>query len=111
MATVAIGTLQIITSELTLLETLVMPIRQANTDLILRYERLLTASEMSLIPIDQPILTRAASLCATTNLKTPDAIHAATALNIGCSLFLTNDAGLRTVPGLAVTVLKDVLNA
>ena len=105
------GTLQIITSELTLLETLVMPIRQANTDLILRYERLLTASEMSLIPIDQTILKRAASLRATTNLKAPDAIHAATALNIGCSLFLTNDAGLRTVPGLAVTVLKDVLNA
>ena len=44
------GTLQIITSEITLLETLVMPIRQSNVDLIMRYERLLTASEVSLIP-------------------------------------------------------------
>jgi predicted nucleic acid-binding protein len=38
-------------------------------------------------------------------------LHAATAVNIGCTLFLTNDSGLRTVPGLSVIVLKDVLNA
>jgi len=106
-----VGTLQIITSEITLLETLVMPIRQSNMDLIMRYERLLTASEVSLIPIDQTILKSAANLRATTNLKTPDAIHAATALNADCTLFLTNDAGLRTVSGLSVVVLKDVLNA
>lgn len=105
-----VGSLQIITSEITLLETLVMPIRQSNTDLIMRYERLLTASEVSLIPIDQTILKSAANLRATTNLKTPDAIHAATALNMGCSLFLTNDSGFRAIPGLSVVVLKDVLN-
>lgn len=106
-----VGTLQIITSEITLLETLVMPIRQSNADLVMRYERLLTASEVSLIPIDQTILKSAANLRATTNLKTPDAIHVATALNMGCSLFLTNDSGLRAIPGLSVVVLKDVLNA
>ncbi len=43
--------------------------------------------------------------------STLDAIHAATALNIGCTGFLTNDAGLRTIPGLSVVVLKDVLNS
>jgi hypothetical protein len=60
-----VGTLQVITSEITLLETLVMPIRQSNMDLIMRYERLLTASEVSLIPIDQTILKSAANLRAT----------------------------------------------
>lgn len=105
------GTIQIITSELTLLEALVMPIRQANTDLIQRYEALLFSPEISLVPVSQDILRTAANLRATTNLKTPDAIHATTALSVSCNLFLTNDCGLRTVLGLSVVVLKDILNA
>ncbi len=105
-----LGTIQIMTSELALLETLVMPIRQANTDLIRRYETLLTSSDLSLIPISQPILKSAADLRATTNLKTPDAIHAATAIATGCTIFLTNDIGFRNVPGLTTVILRDVLN-
>jgi len=102
--------IQVITSELTLLETLVMPLRNGNTDLIARYEAILLSSEISLIPISQAILKQAASIRSTTNLKTPDAIHAACALNLGCTIFLTNDAGLRNIPALPVIVLKDVLN-
>lgn len=102
--------IQVITSELTLLETLVMPLRNRNTDLIDRYEGILLSSEISLIPISQTILKQAASLRSTTNLKTPDAIHAATALNLNCTIFLTNDAGLRNIPALSVVVLKDILN-
>jgi predicted nucleic acid-binding protein len=93
------------------METLVMPIKIANTALINDYEQLLTASEIRLIPITQTILKNAANLRATTNLKTPDAIHAASAVETGCTLFLTNDASLRTIPGLSIVVLKDVLNA
>ena len=102
--------IQVITSELTLLETLVMPLRNGNTDLIDRYEGILLSSEISLIPISQTVLKQAASLRSTTNLKTPDAIHAATALNLNCTIFLTNDAGLRNIPALSVVVLKDILN-
>jgi predicted nucleic acid-binding protein len=78
--------------------------------LINAYEQFLS-SRITLFPIRDSILRLAAQLRTTSNLKIPDAIHAATALNIGCTLFLTNDAGLRTVPGLSVVVLKDVLNA
>jgi predicted nucleic acid-binding protein len=105
------GTLRIMTSELALLETLVMPIRQANTDLISRYETLLTSSEISLLPITQSILKNGAALRATANLRTPDSIHAATALDAGCTIFLTNDMGFRRVPGLSTMILQDVLNA
>jgi len=88
-----------------------MPLRNGNTDLIARYEAMLLSSEISLIPINQAILKQAASIRSTTNLKTPDAIHAASALNLGCTIFLTNDAGLRNIPALSVVVLKDILNA
>lgn len=102
--------IQVITSELTLLETLVMPLQNRNTDLIDRYERMLLSSEISLISINQSILKQAANLRSTTNLKTPDAIHAATAINQNCKIFLTNDAGLRNIPVPSVIVLKDLLN-
>lgn len=103
-------TIRLISSELLLLETLVFPIRSNNQPLIKLYEELLT-DDVQLIKINSVILRTAAEIRAVTSLKTPDAIHAATALNVDCTLFLTNDAGLRTVPGLSVTVLKDVLDA
>ena len=100
----------IVSSELLLLETLVSPLKNSNTSLIEIYEDLFR-DDIHLVAISQDILRSAANLRAITHLKTPDAIHAATALSLGCTLFLTNDGGLRTVPGLSVVVLKDVLNA
>jgi predicted nucleic acid-binding protein len=64
---------------------------------------------MRLIPITAGILRAAAQVRAATNLKTPDVIHAATALEVGCAQFITNDADLRRVTGLVVVVLKEVL--
>jgi len=70
---------------------------------------LLHSANVRLVPIARAVLERAAALRAATNLKTPDAIHAATALIEGCTLFVTNDALFRRVPGLNVTVLRDLL--
>lgn len=103
------GELEIISSELILMETLVVPLRNANNALITDYEQLLLSSEMRLIPVSQSVLRQAATLRATTNLKTPDAIHAATALSINCTQFITNDKGFRNVSGLPVVVLSEVL--
>lgn len=99
----------VISSELALMETLVLPLRNSDTDLVQTYESLLTASEMQLIPVTLSLLRGAANLRATTNLKTPDAIHAATAINAGCTLFLTNDNGFRNVTNLPVVTLREVL--
>lgn len=100
--------ISIVSSELTLMECLVVPLRNGNTLLIDTYEQLLS-SQISLVPISQTILKNAAQLRATTSLRTPDAIHAATALSQGCTLFLTNDSGFRNVPNLSVVILSEVL--
>ena len=42
-------------------------------------------------------------------MKTPDAIHAATALRADCALFITNDTDFRRVEDLPVVVLDDLL--
>jgi predicted nucleic acid-binding protein len=80
------GNPQVFSSELTLMETLVMPIRNSDTLLVDAYERLLRSPQMQLIPISQTILKEAARLRATTPfLRTPDAIHIATATTSGCT--------------------------
>ncbi|MDZ8239489.1 MAG: PIN domain-containing protein [Nostoc sp. ChiQUE01a] len=103
------GEIQIISSELILMETLVLPLKNNDTFLLNAYEELLLSENMQLVPISQPVLRQAANLRATTNLKTPDAIHAATALSVNCNQFITNDKGFRNVPGLPVIILSEVL--
>ena len=103
------GEIKIISSELILMEALVLPLRNNDTFLINAYEELLLSENMQLVPISQYILRQAANLRATTNLKTPDAIHAATALSINCNQFITNNKGFRNVPGLPVIILSEVL--
>ncbi|MGI8501698.1 MAG: type II toxin-antitoxin system VapC family toxin [Hassallia sp.] len=98
-----------VSSELILMETLVLPLRNSNSILINAYEQLLISSEMRLIPISQLILRQAANIRATTNLKTPDAIHAATALSVSCNQFITNDKGFRNVSSLPVVLLSEIL--
>ena len=102
------GQILIASSELALLETLVGPLKNGNHILAADDERLLTATEMKLLPVTANILKDAARLRAQINLKTPDAIHAATALASGCSQLITNDATFRRVTQLNVVILKEV---
>ncbi|MCC5609683.1 PIN domain-containing protein [Nostoc sp. CHAB 5834] len=103
------GEIQIISSELILMEALVLPLRNNDTFLLNAYEELLLSENMQLVPISQSVLRQAANLRARTNLKTPDAIHAATALSVNCNQFITNDKGFRNVPGLPVIILSEIL--
>lgn len=102
------GEIKIISSELILMEVLVVPLRNGNNSLVADYEELLSA-QVQLITISQSVLKQAASIRATTNLKTPDAIHAATALSVSCNQFITNDKGFRNVSSLPVVILSDIL--
>lgn len=104
------GRVSIATSELTLLEVLVKPLREGKTDLASLYRTVLLGTVgLTCLPVSRPILESAAHLRAATNLKTPDAIHAATALIHGSALFISNDAGFRRVAGLNATILSEVV--
>ena len=50
----------------------------------------------------------AAQLRARYELKTPDALHVAAALEARCEAFLTNDKGIQRVTDLRVLVLEDL---
>jgi predicted nucleic acid-binding protein len=99
-----------VTSTLTLMESLVVPLRAGNLPLAERYETLLTESHgLAMVDVDLDLLRAAAYVRAATRAKTPDAIQAATALVGGCSVFLTNDNRFPALPGLRVLALDDYL--
>ena len=102
--------IELVSSELILMETLVLPLRNKDIGLIDAYEELLLSEPMNLISVNQSILRLAANLRATTNLKTPNVIHAATAISVNCDLFLTNDQGFLNLANLPVVILSEVLN-
>ena len=103
------STIEIISSDLVLMETLIGPLKSGDAALVNAYEQLFQQAQTRLLPITHSLLRAAAQLRATTKLKTPDALHAATARQVNCALFVTNDAGFRGVPGLPLVILDDLL--
>lgn len=101
--------IDVVSSELALLEALVLPIKNNDAALVADYELALEGADISLAPITRSILRHAATLRATIKVKTPDAIHLATAQALGCSLFITNDRSLHAFTGLSITILSDLL--
>jgi uncharacterized protein len=82
-------------SALLRMECLVGPLRSGNTALAAEYEQVFSA--LIMLPIAVTVYDHAARLRATHGLKTPDALHLATALAAGCDEFWTNDNRLSKV--------------
>jgi predicted nucleic acid-binding protein len=106
------GTQAVVTSELSLLEVLVKPLQLGDIALQSLFQGTLYATPgFACVAITRQTLETAARLRTTAGLKTPDAIHAATALIEHCTLFVTNDPIFRRVPGLTVAILSEIAAA
>ncbi len=104
------GTFQAVASTVILLEVLVLPLRNHEVALAQAYrDILLSSNAITLIPVHLEIAERAAQLRANTSMRTPDAIHIATALQSGATHFITNDNRLSSIPGLQVIAMDDML--
>jgi len=103
------GQVKVITSELTLLEVLIKPLKEKDMFTAAIYRIILRHSpDVHMIPVTQTILENAANLRASLNLKTPDAIHAATAMLHESALLVTNDSGFRRIPDLKLMILNEM---
>jgi predicted nucleic acid-binding protein len=106
------GSVELITSTLTLLEVLVVPSRAGNRLLAERYEALLTRSRgVRLVEVTRDQLRAAAQLRSVSGVKTPDALQIVAALTAGCTTFVTNDRRLPPVPSLRVLQLSSYVRA
>jgi predicted nucleic acid-binding protein len=99
-----------LTSVITLMEVLVLPLRCKRNELAQRYETILTDSgAIKLVAIDDEIAKVAARLRAKYSFKTPDAIQLATAVVYSADTFLTNDKQLKTVKEVNVVTLDEMV--
>jgi predicted nucleic acid-binding protein len=79
-------------SRLSWMECLVKPMRDNDQALMDEYRVFFDAGQLQVIELSAPVIERATSLRAKHGLRTPDALQAASALEItGDILFLTND--------------------
>lgn len=84
--------IEIVTSELTIAECLVKPIKDNSIELVSLYMEFLQNREhFSVIPVSKSILMESAKIRSETNGDLPDCIHLATARFSGCKHIFSND--------------------
>lgn len=97
------------TSVISLCEVLVHPVRNQNHALKRRYVDILQNSPNFFTKfINSSVAETAAELRAKYNLRTPDALQIATALENNCDAFLCNDNALKRVSELRNLVLDEL---
>lgn len=108
---IELGLVQAVSSQLTYLEALASPKLQP-ADLA-EIERLLDRSSVNFYSVDMSVLNQAAALRRRYGLRTPDAIHIATALNHKATHFVTNDHKIlnKKIPGIIITPLATIQEA
>jgi predicted nucleic acid-binding protein len=101
---------QAVTSTITMLELLVQPYRLSDIDRVNKFYSLLsTFPHLEWVAPTLRIADTGAQLRAEHNLRTPDALQAATALACHATGYISTDGAFRRVAGLEVIVLDDLL--
>jgi predicted nucleic acid-binding protein len=100
---------ELLASAVAIGEVLVKPIQFRNSLLEAKYRALMRGPMVSLAPFDVIAGEIFARVRQDRRIKTPDAIHLATAASAACDLFITNDDRLSTafVPGIKFIVSMD----
>ena len=97
-------------SVILLTEVLPQPRKVGNAVLEQEYRDILLYSRgYHLFVVTPEIAEAAAGLRAHYNLRTPDALHMATAIVAGCDAFLTNDAKFKRVTEMRVLLLDELV--
>ena len=98
-----------VTSQLTIAELLVKPLREGDDELkraCLRAVR--THAGLTVASIRRAVLVEAAAVRAAHGFGLADSIHASTARLSACDVFLTNDERVRGIPGVTVLLLSEL---
>jgi predicted nucleic acid-binding protein len=104
------GYISAVTSNLSLSEVLVKPFIDKNEIMKNLYVQILKDSPIvDIDSISDSVLIDAARIRAEFKIKTPDAIHLATAKETQCDFMLTNDAGMRRYTDIETILVSDYL--
>jgi predicted nucleic acid-binding protein len=93
-------------SRLSWLECRVGPMKSNDSATLAAFDTFFSRSDLIWVELSKDVVELAAAIRVQTGLKTPDALQAASCLQLGGEyLFLTGDSALRRVAGLNVKVL------
>ena len=94
----------VLTSEISIAECLYGAYRRGNEAIAEKYRELFhdEIGMFRLIPIERDICELAAKLGAEQKFKLIDALHVASALAVGCDVFVTNDRAIKPAAHLKV---------
>lgn len=93
-------------SRLSWLECRIRPLRLSDQSALSAYERFFNAPDLIVVELSATVVETAAQLRAALNLSTPDALQAASALQVeGPVRFFSNDLRLARVPGLTIEAI------
>ena len=95
----------LVTSRLTRLECRSRPLRAGDLATLAQFDVFFAGVELLVVEVGTAVIERATDLRARYNLKTPDAIHYASAVEVGASVFLTGDRGLSRCLEVPVEIL------
>jgi predicted nucleic acid-binding protein len=95
----------LVTSRLTRLECRSRPLRAGDHATLAQFDVFFAGVELVLADVSPAVIERATDLRAAYNLKTPDALHYATAAEVGAAVFLTGDRGFARCSEVPVEVL------
>jgi predicted nucleic acid-binding protein len=99
---------QVVTSVISMIECRSKPLRDGDLPRVGLYDAFFSSMDLTLCPVDAAVAEMATQMRAKYNLKTPDAIHVATAAIHGVSLVVTTDhdfARCRDLPGMTIEVV------
>ena len=93
-------------SRLTWLECRVGPMKGNDSATLAAFDAFFARPDLAWVELTRDVIELAAAIRVQTGLKTPDALQAASCLQIGAEhLFLTGDSAFKRVAGLKVKVL------
>ena len=95
----------LVSSRLTRLKCRSKPLRAGDLATLAQFDVFFAGVELVLAEVSPAVVERATDLRARYNLKTPDAIHYATAVEVGATVFLTGDRALSRCSEVPVEVL------
>lgn len=93
------------TSRLSRLECRSNLLRAGDTATLAQFDVFFSGVEISLIEVTASVIELATEIRAKYNLKTPDALHFASAMEAGADVFLTGDRGFARCSDVAVEIL------
>lgn len=99
----------VMTSEIAVAECLYGAHRPGRDGLAEKYGWLFRGADLiHLVPVSLGTCVDAARIGARNRLKLIDALHVASALDVGCDVFVTNDKGIRSPGGFRVVQLSSL---